>query len=175
MKLTRPERLTLSNQYRILEKLDPDNAEEYAAARNIVERGYEYEYDDIAQHVYGDSDVTTEEESEEVVEILAMFDGLKQSYSKLSDKTGINKNQIEFSGFDGNNEGKQMGYAKHFCESGGGRFTDLENGDNFNSPLPMLPVYRRMLGEWKKINPNRQLQLTKEEIEGVVGARAWKE
>jgi uncharacterized protein YfbU (UPF0304 family) len=47
-------------------------------------------------------------------------------------------------GFDGNNEGKQMAYARHYCEQDGGRFEDLKiNG--FNSHLPMLCVYRSML------------------------------
>lgn len=169
MELTRSERWILSNQYRMLEKLFPDDADHYAEARNILERGYEYDYDRLAVHIYDERNATTEEESTEVIEILAMFDSLKQSYNKLSDNADITEGTIQFSGFDGNNEGKQMAYARFFCERDGGRFTNLERGDNFNSHLPMLARYRRMLAEWKKIDPTRHFQLSKAEILSITG------
>jgi uncharacterized protein len=46
-KLTRVERTLLRNQYAILEKLDPENAERYARLRQIVERGYSIFYNDV--------------------------------------------------------------------------------------------------------------------------------
>jgi uncharacterized protein len=45
-KLTRVERTLLRNQYAILEKLDPENAERYARLRQILERGYTIFYND---------------------------------------------------------------------------------------------------------------------------------
>lgn len=44
--LTRVERTLLRNQYAILEKLDPENADRYARLRQIVERGYTILYSD---------------------------------------------------------------------------------------------------------------------------------
>jgi uncharacterized protein YfbU (UPF0304 family) len=44
--LTRVERTLLRNQYAILEKLDPENADRYARLRQIVERGYTIFYSD---------------------------------------------------------------------------------------------------------------------------------
>jgi uncharacterized protein len=46
-KLSRVERTLLRNQYAILEKLDPENAERYARFRQIVERGYSIFYNDV--------------------------------------------------------------------------------------------------------------------------------
>lgn len=168
MKLSPAERWILSNQFLILEKLDPDNAEDYATMREAIERGYEWDYDTYSPHIYKGTDVTTAEESAEVVEILAMFDSLKQSYNALSDRSAIDEGRIQFHGFDGNTEGKQMAYSRYFCSRGGGAFTDLERGDNFNSHFPTLDRYRRMLAEWKK-SPD-QLKLSKSDIDRIISA-----
>lgn len=45
MKLTKVERLILSNQYSILEKLYPEEAEHYHLQKKIVENGYSLHYD----------------------------------------------------------------------------------------------------------------------------------
>jgi len=150
MKLSRVERWILSNQFHILEALYSDNAGHYAEAREALESGYELHYKWLSQHIYDGRDIMTPEESSEVIDILSMFDSLKQVYWRLSDKTGIEQRRVEFCGFDGNHETKQMGYARYFCTSEGGRFTDLDRGDDFNSHTPTLPRYRRMLSEWKK-------------------------
>ena len=47
--LTLKERLLLANQYLILEKLYPDEAEHYAELRKVVERGYALEYIDLVE------------------------------------------------------------------------------------------------------------------------------
>jgi uncharacterized protein len=55
-KLTRVERTLLRNQYAILEKLDPENAERYARLRQIVERGYSIFYGDA---LVGEGELST--------------------------------------------------------------------------------------------------------------------
>jgi len=150
MKLSRVERWILSNQFHILEALYPDDADHYAKVHEALESGYELHYEWFSEHIYNDRDIMTPEENREVIEILSMFDSLKRAYGSLSDKTGIEESRVKFCGFDGNNETKQMGYARYFCTLKGGRFTDLDRGDNFNSHGPTLARYRRMLSEWKK-------------------------
>lgn len=51
MDLTREQRWILANQYRILERLYPNEAECHAKAREVLENGYEFNYDWIAQHI----------------------------------------------------------------------------------------------------------------------------
>lgn len=164
MKLTRVERWILSNQYRILEALDTDEADSYAEVRQALEEGYEAEYEDFAQHI--SEHEMSEEECREVTDILSMFSTLHYAYEDLEDKSGIEEWRVRFAGFDGNNETRQMAYARYFCESGGGRYTELDRGDGFNSHCPVIDRYRSMLEEWRKSpNPNK---LTKVDIVRIV-------
>ncbi len=173
MQLTRAERWILSNQYRILEALYPKEAEYLAYGRKALECGYELEYDGLAEAVYEDSHCLSSEGCEEVLDILQMFSSLKDSYEALEDKSGIDVNAMTFRGFSGNDEGKQMAYAHYFCGKDGGRFTDLERGDNFDSHFPYLDVYRRMLREWH--NSDNKYQLSKEDIARIAAARPYPE
>lgn len=163
MKLTRTERWMLVNQHRILEALYPKEKEYHKNACEALENGYELEYDGLCENIYKDADTMTLDECKEVVDILAMFDALKQSYKSLKDKSGVEEGRTKFLGFDGNNESKQMAYARFFCTGGSiKRFSDLDKGDNFNSHMPTLSGYRNMLREWK---PTRtKFPLSKDDI-----------
>lgn len=171
MKLTKAERWILSNQYRILEALYPGEAKELAEDRDAIERGYEIHYDWMTQHIYEGDDTMSTAESKEVVDILAMFSALKSSFASLSDKTGIRASQVEFHGFDGNNETKQMGYARYFVRHDGGRFGDLRKGehDDFNSHMPSLDRYRDMLATWQRVADKAHM-MSKEQIVAVLKA-----
>jgi uncharacterized protein YfbU (UPF0304 family) len=50
--LTAFERLQLINQLRILEKVDPNNAEDYAESRGIIAHGYAIQYEDVFNEVH---------------------------------------------------------------------------------------------------------------------------
>jgi uncharacterized protein YfbU (UPF0304 family) len=167
MKLSRTERWILANQFRILEKLYPDEADSYAKSRETLECGYELHYRDLAEPVYEEG--LSEEGCNEVIEIMAMFESLKRAYEGLSDKSEINEWEIKFAGFDGNNEGSQMAYARYFCTYRGERFTSIDKGDNFNSHIPTLAMYRRMMDEWR--NSRDKYNLSKEDILRIASAR----
>lgn len=160
MKLTQSERWILSNQCRILELLDRENASHWTTAKEAIDSGYELEYSSLSKYI--DSEVVTEEECREVFDILLMFDTLQHAYKNLPDKSGIEEWRIKFAGFDGNNEVKQMAYARYYCNLDGGRFVNLDRGDNFNSHSPVLDRYRSMLSEWKK--SEKKHELTKDDI-----------
>lgn len=147
----------MANQYRILEALSPEDAQSLRQAREALEQGFALEYDSIAVHIYDEPHTLTEEECKEVINILSMFDALDVSYKALADKMGLDEWAIRFRGFDGNTEGKQMAYARYFCGLDGGRFTNLHKGDNFNSHMPMLSVYRRMVAAWKEVGSSYDL------------------
>ena len=102
MELSESERLILSNQYKILEELYPDEANIYRRHGKIVEEGYTLNYEEICTHIY---DELSNKECREVLDILDMHSALRQSAQALTDEPSIS---ISFHGFDGNNETKQF-------------------------------------------------------------------
>lgn len=162
MKLSRTERLMLVNQYRSLEHVDPDQADFYKQAQDAFQQGFEREYDAIASFI--DTDILSESECEEVIDILSMFDALGYAYRELQDKSGIEERDIEFSGFDGNNEGKQLRYWRYLYMDD--RFRDL--GEPRNSHMPTLARYRRMLDAYER--GNKGIRLTRADIQRVIEA-----
>lgn len=168
MKLTRTERWVLSNQYQILAALSTEDAEHYHQCREILEQGYELEYDEIARHVYDGDDTMSIAECREVVDTLAMFHILQRTYRDLADKSGIDESRLEFGGFDGNHETKHVAYARFYASQQGGRFTDLPHPEDFNSHYPTLDVYRRMLAEWHR--SESKYKLTRDDVVRITNA-----
>ena len=167
MELNKIERLIISNQFKILEKLYPEEAEYYSKNRKALENGYKLHYQWIFENIY---DEMSEEECQEVIDILNMYRSLTFSYQKLSDKSGIEESDIRFPGFDGNNEISQYSYTNYFTLELN-RFNELTNGSeyaDFNSHCEMLDCYRRMLAEWNKYDDKQNL--TKEKINSILKA-----
>ena len=169
MELSRTERWILSNQYRILEALYPDEAPSLARRRRVVEEGYELHYDWITEHIYDDPHTMTARECREVLDILDMFSALRNSYEDLDDKPAVEDRHIRFRGFDGNNEPKQLSYAEFLMEDG--RFTNVVNRAGLNSHMPVLDAYRRQLAVWQRSND--RYHLTKEEIQAIAAAAPY--
>lgn len=165
IELSKKDRLFLINQYRILALLDKDEADYYQKCITILERGYEFHYYNLDQVV--DTPMSTEE-SREILDILDMFRVLKDSYKKLEDKSGIEEWQINFGGFDGNNEAGEMGYVRFLAEQDE-RFTDVIDPMKCNSHCPSIDRYRKMLDYFQRNFPDRQL-LGKEQILAVARA-----
>jgi len=157
MKLTKTERWILTNQYRILEKLDPEGARHHAKAREVLESGYALEYGWISEHLF---DEFSEDSCREVLDILDMCQALQFAYEKIEDKSGIDEWRVHFGGFDGNYEGSHLAYVRHLIEDEG-KFKFLAVKD-LNSHCPTLDRYRSMLSEWKT-SANKH-KLTKEDV-----------
>jgi uncharacterized protein YfbU (UPF0304 family) len=158
MELSKKERWFLSNQYRILEKLYPNKADYYTQCREIVDKGYELEYDLITDYIH---EPMTSEVCTEVSDILEMYNSLQLGYDALEDKEGIEESGINFQGFDGNNESEQLHYAQ-FLINKQGRLQDLKHTDGLNTHMPYIGYYRRMLEEWNKSSD--KYNLTKADI-----------
>lgn len=169
MQLTRNERLVLFNQYRILEALDPDNADHYQRVRTVIGCGYEIEYNHLFAEVCDDQNVFSREKCIEVLDILDMHDALKTAYDALDNKGGVDARRIKFSGFDGNNECTHLGYARHVAAAENSRFAKLAGHDSFNSHAPLLPLYRRMLKAWRASKDSQHL--TKDDIIRVTSVK----
>jgi uncharacterized protein YfbU (UPF0304 family) len=167
MELSKMDRLSLSFQLKILEKLYPEEADYYAQNRKAIEEGYALHYDWLFEHIYEGLNV---EECKEVLDILDMYRAITFSIEDIEDKTDLDSPFIKFSGFDGNNESKQMAYTRYFIYDLD-RYQELKYGKDyrdFNSHCPLLDKYRKMLVEWKKSrNPH---QLSKETIMRIVNA-----
>jgi len=168
MELSRVERWILSNQFSILEILNPNEAASYKEVREAIEQGYEFHYDGFTQYIYDGDNIMTIDESLLVIDVLDTFSELQRAYQGLSDKSGIENGRLRFFGFDGNHETKYMAYARYFCETGGGRFTSLDHSEDFNSHAPSLDRYRRMVEQWKVSSDKHDLQ--KDDIVRIISA-----
>jgi uncharacterized protein len=162
MELTKVERLIISNQFKILEVLDPDAAIYYRRNRKTIEEGYTLHYDDFLQHIY---DELPEDACTEVINILDMHSRLLFSWQNLADKNGITEDDVRFWGFDGNNETSLLGYCTYFINDLD-RFNELKR-DNYDSHSPTIGRYRGMLGRLNEY-PAQPHLLTAAQIRGVL-------
>lgn len=160
--LTFAERLILSNQFTILEKLDPDQAEYYSEAQEIVNRGYEYLYEEINPSVY--ETAVPHDVGKEVVDILDMFRALEFSCRDLS--ISARSLRVDFDGFDGNSNTGHFSLAKFFRRNKGNWDELKEYPDNSHSS-GTLDRYRSMLDRWEKLD--RKFELSEEEITEIAG------
>lgn len=147
MTLSKIERLLLINQFKILEKLYPDEYETYSNNRKALENGYELNY----SWFLPSDEVMSEDDCREVLDILNMYRAITFSYKDLYDKDGINEESLKFNGFDGNEECSQYSYASYLIIDLK-RFKELTYGNEFpdlNSHFPMMPKYNKMLKFWR--------------------------
>lgn len=139
------ERAILANQYRILEKLDPQRASDYAQSREIVESGYEFLYETIDPAIK--TAAVPPEASQEVYSILDMFQALETSVRRMG--SGAETLSIAFEGFDGEHDEHHYGFA-YFLRRKQGKWSELSHyPDRANGTT--LPRYRQMLDAWQAI------------------------
>lgn len=174
--LTAVERKILANQLLLLEKLDPDQADDYAESREIIERGYTIFYDEVLQSIYDEMPIA---ECSYVFDVLEMHRALRHSYDKLTDKGGIAEDDIRFRGFDGNNETKRFAFAQYLQKTGKWVET-LVGGLNSHSMMTMHR-YPKMLEKYNRITAKHKEKdsmasewwlLSADEIKEVIGHQA---
>ncbi len=164
-KLSKKDRLTLINQYRILEKLEPEGATEYQNLITILQDGYEFEYHRLYELV---SDPMSEDEGREVIQILMLFEALGDAYKNLEDKEGIDEYNIQFHGFSGNDETSHASYVEYLVEKAN-KFGHVVKRGDYNSHSESLPDYRKMLSRWEQMGkPRYPNRLTKEQILEII-------
>lgn len=96
MEMTNAQRLILSNQYKMMTMLDPDNAERYRRLQTIIERGYGLQMRELDRE-FGQ---LTEETCRTVIDIMEMYHALHVSWTNLKDAEGIDERRVTFLGFD---------------------------------------------------------------------------
>lgn len=165
IKLTEIERIMLANQYEILSLLHKDESHGYAELAEALRDGHAWLYDQYLENM---SPVLPAHDAEHVLTILQLYRDLKQSYDKLSDKSGIDADQIKFPGFDGNNEAELRAFARALGKRD--RFEDvLGKGDN-NSHGPTTDIYKQMIVQWRDLG-SPQSFFTSEVIKKILAAK----
>jgi hypothetical protein len=168
---TLKERLILANQYAILEKLseDEDDAKHYAQMRTIVQDGLTLEYGDLYSGF--EKEELTEQQCNEVIDILDMYRHITDSYEALADKEGLTASGVRFPGFDGNDhlESRYAAYVELHLDQR--KWSELQDRKgNLNSHRQMLEKYRLMLAIHKKLK--RDSDLSKTQIDQLLYARS---
>ena len=170
MELNIKERLQLSYQLRILEKLYPDEQDYYANHRKAIEDGYQLHYDWITEHL---SEGLTKDECTFVLDVLDMYSNLYFTVRDFKD-SDLTLDSVKFPGFDGNNEIMFMAYTKYFIEDLD-RFGEIQESTNgyYNSHMRMIPKYKKMLLKWKEYRTDHTYKITEENVKELLGINAY--
>ena len=168
--LTPFERLSLMNQLSILKHLDPENSEHYEDQIEILHGGYTIMYGELFKTVFEEMDV---DECKYVFDVLDMFRALINSFEALEDKQGLTAEDVQFEGFDGNNETKRWAFAEYLQEAG--RWKETLVGGMDSHSIMTMHRYPQMLERYEPIKQKildshmGKWQLTAEQIKEVVG------
>lgn len=168
MDISNVQRLILSNQYKIMTFLDPDNAERYRRYQTIIERGFGLQMNELER----DFTELSEETCRTIINIMEMYHALQISNINLRDylkeKADIDERRLNFLGFDAATESRYLSYVR-FLVNTEGRYTHFDSGSHgFNSQTPMWDKYQRMLAIWQACP--RQYHLCAVEIVQILNA-----
>lgn len=170
--LTVKERLALVLQLRTLAAVSSSGEKEGLEKQiEALYSGYEFHYPDL---ITAFDNGLTRRASKEVLDILDMYADLSWGFQKLKDKAGIKEADVWFPGFDGNNETRQMAYARYFLFDLD-RYNSLHEQvkkNDCNSHCPMLHIYRKMLPVFKSRN-RPPSTLSAVDIKDILAARGY--
>lgn len=161
--LTDTERLLLANQYEILGLLKQDKS--YSQTAENLRNGHKWLYE---QHATTISDNLPDAQAERVLSILNIYKDLKDSYQKLSDKSGIEPHLVTFLGFDGNNEADLRIFTQALTENG--NYSETIGKTAPNSHMPTTDIYNKMIDAWQKIG-KLEYPLSRDQIMSILGDR----
>jgi len=136
IELTDKDRLLLANQFEILGLLKKDNY--YLLKAEALRDGHKWLYRDLNM-----CEVLPDSSAEHVLTILGIYSDLRDSYNKLTDKSGIDEHEVVFPGFDGNNESELLSFAEALRKDG--RFSNTLGTSSKNSHHPTTDIYSRMI------------------------------
>ncbi|MFG6077499.1 YfbU family protein [Erwinia sp. OPT-41] len=164
MEMSHAQRLILSNQYKLMILLDPDNLERYRRLQTIVERGYGLQMRELDRE-FGE---LPESVCRTLIDIMEMHHALHVSWTNLKDPSEIEARRLQFLGFDAATEARFLGYVRFMVQIEG-RYTQFDAGSHgFNAQTPMWEKYQRMLAVWHTCP--RQYHLSANEIAQIINA-----
>ena len=166
MEMTNAQRLILSNQYYLMSQMDPANAAKYRRLQTIVERGYGLQMRELDK----DFGNLPEEECRKVIDFMEMYHAMQESFKMLSEdnQSQVDQRRLQFLGFDAATESQLVHYVRFLTEEEG-LYPQFDKAEHmFNSQVPMLEKYQRMLQTWR--NCPRQYHLSATEIQQIQNA-----
>ncbi|MCX2759456.1 YfbU family protein [Vibrio sp. Sgm 22] len=166
MEMTNAQRLILSNQYYLMSQMNPENSAKYQRLQTIVERGYELQMRELNKE-FG---CLTEAECREIIDIMEMYHAMQESNKMLAEqeRAEVDQRRLQFLGFDIASEAQAVHYVRFLVDSEG-LYPQFDKADHhFNSQMPMLDKYRRMLTTWR--NCPRQYHLCATELSQIFSA-----
>ena len=166
MEMTNAQRLILSNQYYLMAQMDPENAAKYRRLQTIVEHGYGLQMRELDK----DFGKLPEQECRKIIDFMEMYHAMQESYKMLSKEhqSQVDRRRLQFLGFDAATESQQVHYVRFLTEEEG-LYPQFEKAEHmFNSQVPMLEKYQRMLQTWR--NCPRQYHLSATEIQQIQNA-----
>lgn len=157
MNLTNPEKLILTMLCDLLDHTQAPTEIDTKLIRESIVSNNTWSLTWELPGIVGDNPEPTPPEVNEVVDILEIYSLMQIAYDQLDpvdqerikEEVQLHTETIQFPGFDGNNEGRQMSIARHLIEEMN-RFTEF-GGKYLNSHSRMLPKYRQMLPVAKEI------------------------
>jgi len=154
------------NQYKILEKLDPENEKHYARLREILEKGiaifYEDVFDDIIKEI-------SPAKCQFVKDVVQMFWALQYGFKKLQDKSDLEARDVLFLGFKASDM-DEWRFAEYWRGTGAQWLRILSMDPD--SLGVSTSRYTKMLERWDAIKTKYEgkenWRLTKEEIRAII-------
>lgn len=164
MEMTHAQRLILSNQYKMMTLLDPENVERYRRLQTIIERGYGLQMRELDRE-FGE---LSEAVCRTIIDVMELHHALHVSWTNLKEPGAIEERRLHFLGFDAATEARYLGYVR-FMVNVEGRYTHFDSGTHgFNAQTPMWEKYQRMLTVWHTCP--RQYHLSANEIAQIINA-----
>lgn len=171
MELSEKERRILVNQYEILKRIDPHEAESYEELIEILQNGYEAFYSMLTDSL---CETMPSDEGSFVIDILTVYRVIEH-YKRQNPQD----NEIQdhcwghFKGFDGNYETQSMMFTQFLIHRQNKFVEQLqyeEATDDFNSHTPVHDKYEQMINRWRGFDGPRRVELTQEEILSILEA-----
>lgn len=160
---TDTERIILANQYEILAALKNDP--HFTQLAEALRDGHKWLYEQSFTWV---SEVMPDKVAEDVLKTIEIYSAMKDSYRDLADKSGIEERLLEFRGFDGNNEGELLHFARALRVND--RYTETLGTGDLNSHMPMCEMYDRMVAAWDMLG-RPEYPYSRETIIAILEAR----
>ena len=168
-----PTRLVLGNQNRILAKLYPKDAELYTERSQIFEKGYTVFYTEMFEDIY---DGLTAENCRFVMQTLDLYWDLQYQFGRLKNKEGIKAEDVQFPGWDSNEEPERVGFSE-FLVGYEGKYEGLKYAKDFDAQITdPSKLYKRQLNLFQKYQLDIKLTAAQmKEILGISEPRPGKE
>ena len=169
IKLTDAERLILSNQYRIMARVDASEREYWEQLSEQLRDGHAYFYESHLKMTMRPN--LEEADTIFVLRILGIYSDMADSYQALEEKGDIKEHDVRFPGFDGNDSYEAV--LLQFTEAlrKDRRFSDtIPEGRDLNSHFSAVREYRRIVATWEQMGEPRY-PLSKDQLEQLLVAR----